>query len=434
MKSLIRPVFSLILILSVFFLAKLLGTDSQNMVLAEPTILTGVVLLSAYMMALLLKKASLPKLTGYMLLGILIGPAGLDFLNHDNLEQLRFLEKLALSFIAITAGGEFKYSKIKENLKTVLMLLSGQVVFVLIGIFGLLVVFSKYIPFMSGLEYNLIIGFSILFAGTALSTSPATTMGIIVELKAKGKLTDLVLSVTVLKSILLVLAFPLLIGWAKIYLIEGTTINKALIGSIAAQIIGSIILGVIVGYIIIFYLKYIGREKSLFLLGIAIVITEISSLFSIEILLTSIIAGIVVENFSSEGAKLINSIEESSLPLYIIFFSFAGAGLHLDTLKAAIGFTVFLVLIRMLLIYLGNLGGAVVSNGDKAVRNLSWMGFIGQAGIAMGLGLVIENAFPGGVGTNFKTILIGSVVINELMGPVFFKYILVKSGEAVKEI
>lgn len=434
MNKLIRPVGALLLILAVYYITRLLGTDSHNVVLAESTILTGVVLLGAYMMALLVKKTSLPKLTGYMLLGILIGPAGLNFLNHESLGRLHFLEELALSFIAITAGGEFKYEKIKKNLKSVLMLLSGQVVFVFIGLLGLLIIFSNYIPFMSDLELNLIIGFSILFAGTAVSKSPATTMGIIVELKARGRLTDLILSITVLKSILLVLAFPLLVGWAKIYLIKGAMINKALINSVAIQIFGSVLLGILVGYIIIFYLKYIGKEKTLFLLGVAIVITELSTLFSMEILLASIVVGIVVQNFSEEGDKLIRSIEESSLPLYIIFFTFAGAGLHLDTLKEAFGLTIFLVTLRLLFIYLGNLSGAILAREDKAVKNLSWMGFVGQAGIALGLGIVIEKAFPGGLGTSFKTILIGSVVINELMGPVFFKYVLVKSGEAEKEV
>jgi len=434
MKSLVKPLISLLLILGVFFLIQLLGTDLKQEVLAESTILTGVVLLAAYMTAIILKKTGLPKLTGYMLLGILIGPAGLNFLNEHSLQNLRFLENLALSFIAITAGGELKYDKIRKNIKSVLLILAGQVSFVFIGLFGLLLLFSGYMPFMSDLEFNLIVGFSILFAGTAVSKSPATTMGIIVELKAKGKLTNLILSITVLKSIFLVLAFPLLIAWAKLYLVSGTSFNKALLGSVATQIFGSILLGIVIGYIIIFYLKYIGREKSLFLLGVAIVITELSSILSVELLLASIVAGIVVENFSKEGAKLITSIEESSLPLYIIFFSFAGAGLHLDTLKNAIGLTVFLVLLRMLLIYLGNYAGAKIAGEDKDVKHLSWLGFIGQAGIAMGLGLVVENAFPGEIGTSFKTILIGSVVINELMGPVFFKYILVKTGEAAKEV
>ena len=64
----------------------------------------------------------------------------------------------------------------------------------------------------------------------------------------------------------------------------------------------------------------IKKEITLFLIGISLTISEISSLFGIEILLTSIIAGIIVQNFSKQGESLISGIELSSLPIYIIFF------------------------------------------------------------------------------------------------------------------
>jgi len=191
----------------------------------------------------------------------------------------------------------------------------------------------------------------------------------------------------------------------------------------------SLLIGVTLGALIIWYLKYIKAEISLFLLGVAVVIAELGSVMNVEILLTSMITGIMVENFSSQGERLIHGIERSSLPLYIMFFCFAGATLHMETLYKAITLTVFLVVVRMLLIYLGNGVGAILAGEDNRMKHLSWMGFIGQAGIALGLAGIVEKTFPGAIGIQFKTILIASVVINELMGPVFFKFILVKSGE-----
>jgi len=425
-----RKAAALILIIAILYITGLFRSESTGNLLAESTMLTGSVLLAAYLLALLLKNVRLPKLSGYMLLGILFGPAGFNFLNMENMQQLNFLENLALSFIALTAGGELKFHKIKQQIAGISYILLGQIGVVLIGLLVLLVLFAEYLPFMSQLEGDMLFGFAILFAGTAISTSPATTMGIITELKARGSMTNLVLYVTVLKSILLVLMFPFLIGWAKLYIMDGNRLNSNLMGGAMIQILTSILFGIIMGYVIIGYIKYIGREKSLFLLGIAVVITEVSSMLSIEILLTSIVAGIVVENLSKEGNELINSIEDSSLPLYIIFFSFAGAGLHLDTLQKAIGLTVFLVVMRTLLIYLGNWMGAKAAKETKETKQLAWLGFIGQAGIAVGLGLLIERSFPGEIGTTFKTILIGSVVINELLGPVLFKFLLVKVNEA----
>lgn len=421
-----------ILLIAIFYGIKS-SFYQEDGLMAESTILTGLVLVTAYLLALILTKIKLPKLTGYMILGVILGPIGFNFLNHEILERLSFLERLALSFIALTAGGELKYERIKKYTKSILYLLSGQIIVVFAGLFVLFIGLSKYIPFISGLEDNLIMGFSILFAATAISTSPAVTIGIITELRSKGKLTDIVLSITVLKSIFLVITFPLIIIWAKFYLVEGTSFNMELIKDLLSQILGSIGLGVFLGFLVIWYLKYIKVERSIFLLGVAIVITELSSMLNMEILVISIIVGIMVENFSDQGESLIVGVERSSLPLYIIFFCFAGAGLHLETLRQAFILTVFLVISRVVFLFIGNYLGALLAGEEKTIKNISWLGFLGQAGIAVGLATIIENTLPGAIGSQFKTILIASVVINELMGPIFFKYILIKSREAQTE-
>ncbi len=396
---------------------------------AETTMLTGIMLLTSYLLAISLKDIKLPKLSGYMLMGIVLGPIGLNFLTHDILDNLKFLENLALSFIAITAGGEFKRERVRKILKSVVYLIVGQSVFVFVGLFILIIFLAEYIPYLARLDSGLLIGFAIMFAGTATAKSPAITIGIITELKSKGKMTDMVLAVTVIKSILLILLFPFMISAAKIFIIEGTVINIGMLSELSVQFMSSIGLGTILGVLTIIYIKYINKEVSLFLLGIAIIIMEISALFNVEILLASLVTGIIVENFSKHGDSLIKGIEGSSLPLYIIFFCFAGADLHLGTLKQALLLTTLLVLGRLVFIYAGNYVGALLAGENRNIKNLSWMGFVGQAGIAVGLATIIENTFPGVVGQQLKTILIATVVINELIGPIFFKYILIKSGE-----
>ncbi len=404
-----------------------------NAVFAEPTLVTGILLITAYMVALLVKRIKLPRLTGYMLLGMAVGPIGLNFLTHDLLHKLHFLEDLALSFIALTAGGEFKYERFRKFFKSATLQLTGQILFVFLGLMFSLILLAPYLPFMKQQENHMLIGFSILFAGTALSTSPATTIGIITELRAKGRISEMVLSITILKAISVVVAFPLVIAWAKTYLIPGTTLNIALLTEVARQILGSVFLGVAIGFVIIAYLKYIKAEQSMFLLGIAIIITEFTFMFNMEILLTSIAAGIIVENFSEKGEALIVNIEKSSLPFYIIFFGFAGAGLQIEALSHTIILTVFLVVARLIFMYLGNFSGSLLAKETSLVKNTSWMGYVGQAGIAVGLGTIIEKTFPGEVGSTFKLILIASVVINELMGPVFFKYVLIRAKESTVE-
>jgi len=365
-----------------------------------------------------------------MILGIILGPIGFNFLNSEIMDQLKVLESMALSFIALTAGGEFKFKQLKKFTKTLIYLLSGQVLVVFLGLIILINIVAAYIPFLSRLDQEHIFGFSIILAGIAISKSPATTIGIITELKAKGRVTEIVLSTTVVKSIFLVITFPLMVAWAKLYLVEETAFNMEIIVNLSTNILGSIALGIIIGFIIIWYLRMVKMEKAIFMLGVSILITAISALLNFEILLIAIITGIIVENFSEQGESLIDAIENSSLPLYIIFFCFAGAGLHLETLKNALSLTILLVLARVIFIFIGNYAGGVLAGENSIIKRYSWLGFIGQAGIAVGLATLIENSFPGEIGKQIKTILIATVVVNEFLGPILFKYLLVK----VKEI
>jgi Kef-type K+ transport system membrane component KefB len=420
--------FIIIFLLGLFYLFKKLPGEVELQALS--TLLLGIVLLAAYLFADLIKRIRLPRLTGYMLLGIVLGPIGFQYLNIDLMDQLNFLKNLALSFIALTAGGEFEFRKYQVSKKRISFILIFQSLIVFIGISFFLIILSNYIPLLASFNQHIMYGFALLFAATAVSLSPATTIGIIAESEAQGKNTDTILTVTILNSFFLVLFFPVILIYCKLYLVDSGYETFALIKTISFQIFSSIGIGIIIGVLIIWYLKKIKVEISIFLFCVAVTISEFTQLFGIEILLTSIIAGIIVRNFSSEGKGLITEIEMFSLPLYIIFFCLTGASLHFDVLTTSIVLTFLLITIRTVFIYLGTYIGAYFAGENNLVKTHSWMGYIGQAGIALGLGMIIERNFPGGIGQTLLTIIIATVVINELIGPILFKYFLIKSKEA----
>ncbi len=424
-----KKIISAISLFVLFYFFKNYFSSNTFSIEVENIFLMGIILLTAFLIANSLKKIHLPKLTGFMLTGMLVGPNILNFLTQDNLKALHFFENFALAFIALTAGGELKFSRIKKIIKPVSIMLFNQIFLVFFALLFLLIPLSKQFLGEMITDPKIIIGFSILFAATALSKSPATTMGIITELKAKGRITDIVLSVTVLKAIIVVLIFPVVITYSKVFLIESFTFEIDQVLSLILQVVGSLIFGVVIGFIIIVFLKYIKIENALFLFLIGIVLTELSGIFDFEILISSMVAGIVVENFSKKGNDLISGIEKTSLPLYIIFFTFAGASLHLGTLQKAFMMTLILIILRMLLLYLSNFLAGFVLKEDKIVKHYSWLGFIGQAGIAVGLANIIERSIPGELGAILKSLLIATVVINEFLGPILFKYLLVKAKE-----
>ena len=144
----IRKLLIIILLLIIYFVVKEYLSPLPN-ISAESTLTTGLILIAAYLFALVINRWSFPKLTGYMILGLIIGPAGLNFLNYEILENLKFLDNLALSFIALTAGGELKYNQIKKYKKIILSMLSGQIVLVFVGLSILIILSAKYIPFLA---------------------------------------------------------------------------------------------------------------------------------------------------------------------------------------------------------------------------------------------------------------------------------------------
>jgi Kef-type K+ transport system membrane component KefB len=394
------------------------------------TLVVGIMLLTSYLFSNIVKKIKLPRLSGYMLMGLILGTSGIGVLTDDIVDGLQFLENLALSFIALTAGGELKFSQIKAYKKSIFHILFSQIVIIFVGMLIVFYLIAGHLPFLSGLNRFMILGLSILFAGTSLSTSPATAIGIITELQSKGKVTNIVFIITVLKALVLILFFPIIITLSKELYQDSISLNLSLLSEISFQILASIFTGFVMGSIIIWYFKKVKVEMSIFLLGITLAITEISSLFGIEILLTSLVTGVVVQNFSRHGQSLISGIEIFSLPIYVIFFCFAGASLHLEILREALFITFLLVVARFLLNYAGNYVGAALAREDPYIKNFSWMGYIGQAGIALGLGILIEQNLPDIIGKYFLTILISTVVINEMLGPILLKYIFVKSKEA----
>ena len=423
-----KQFFYILIFIGIFFIIKILIPDFSIEEIS--TLVVGIMLLTSYLFSDIVKKIKLPRLSGYMLMGVILGTSGVGVLTDDIVDNLQFLENLALSFIALTAGGELRFSQVKAYKKSIIYILASQMVIIFFGMTIIFYLIAGYIPFLSGLNRFMVLGFAILFAGISLSTSPSTAIGIITELQSQGKVTNIVLIITVLKAILLILFFPIIITLSKQFYLESVSFNLSLLTDISLQLLASVLTGIVMGGVIIWYLKKVKVEMSLFLLGITLAITEVSSLFGLEVLLTSLVTGIVVQNFSRHGQSLISGIEIFSLPIYVIFFCFAGAKLHVEILGEALLITFILVLARFLLNYAGNYVGAVLAREDRFIKNYSWMGYIGQAGIALGLGVIIKQNLPDETGEYFLTILISTVVINEMLGPILLKYIFVKSGDA----
>ncbi|MFT4623847.1 MAG: Kef-type K+ transport system membrane component KefB [Myxococcota bacterium] len=408
----------------------------------------GFVVLAAYTIGQLAETVRLPHITGYLIVGLLLGPsvaailvdvypampAPFDkgILADDVSRQLVLLDDLALALIALTAGGELRLSRLRDGIRAILGVLALQAAAIGIAVTGFIWLISGVVPMialpaLSGVESTgAVIALGAVVASIALATSPAATIAIINDTESRGPVTNTVLSVVVLKDVLVVVAFSAATAVATglLGVGGGTGFLTALV-----HIAGSIALGGALGLGIRLYLATVGAELTVFLVGTLYTATFIATAFHSEPALVFIAAGFVVANFGDQGERLIHEVERLGAPVYVVFFTLAGAKLHLDLLGSLAAFAIALSLVRVFAIAVGTRLGATLAGAGANTRKFGWLGFVSQAGLAITLATSVANTYPGGVGEGLFALVLAGIVLNEIAGPVLLQLGLGLAGE-----
>jgi Kef-type K+ transport system membrane component KefB len=198
------------------------------------------------------------------------------------------------------------------------------------------------------------------------------------------------------------------------------------------EIVGSLAFGALVGAIFALYLRYIGRELTIVLLGVCVLLATVGPLLHFEPLLAALAAGLVVENVAPpSGDTLREAVERGALPVLVVFFAGAGASLHLDAL-AAIGTTAAVIaIVRMGLIRTAAQAAGRIAKVQDATVPYVWMGLVSQAGVTLGLTILIAREFPEW-GLRVQSLMVALIAIHELIGPVLFRAALERAGEIGK--
>ena len=205
--------------------------------------------------------------------------------------------------------------------------------------------------------------------------------------------------------------------------------------ALSAEMIVSLLMGVGLGLIISFHIKRFGKDLTLFLLFLAFAVTKTSlwlsgfmdSQFNISLhlepLLICMSAGFFVQNFSGVGDDFMESMDRMALPIYVLFFSLAGAALNLDSLRICWSMALCLVVIRIFGIFLATFIAGTISRDPASHRQSAWMAYITQAGVAIGLAQLAQRQFPE-IGVYLITLVLAVISINQIIGPIAFKIAL----------
>lgn len=391
------------------------------------TIALGFLLLGAFIGGRMAAKVRLPRITGYLLVGLVVGPYVSGLLTRDMLHGAQAVEGVAVALIALTAGGEIRLEWVRSQIRRLTAITLSELVVVAAGVTGVIMLLRPLLPFMPQDDLLTSVVIAFVFGAVAVANSPTVTIAVIAESRADGPVARTVLGVTVLKDVCVIVLFAVALTVARDALGEGG--GEALAVTLTRELGGSIAVGIAFGMGIALFLRYVGRDTPVFILGVCFAIWQVASTFHLEALLIALTAGFWVENFSrARGEALIKGIERLSLPVYALFFAAAGAKVNLEALAVLWPFALVLSGARAVCVWAGTALGTRISAAEPAVQRYAWLGFISQAGVTLALSTIVARSFPTW-GVEVQALIIAMIAIHELVGPIGFQIALRRAGE-----
>lgn len=390
----------------------------------------GFLLLCGFLLGEILARF-VPRITGYLFAGMICGPHVLGLVGADVVSHLALVNELALVLIALTAGGELEMGRLRARIKAIVSIGLFQTGIVFVVSAGGLWLLQDWIGLLSGLNGTQVISVVALLGIIATATSPSTAVAVILEARSKGPMTETVLGVTVLKDILVLAGFSLVLALAMPQFATNpqAASHQAGLGFLMLEVLLSLLAGGVFGALMIAYLRFVGRQTVLFVVGSAFLLISLSGAFGLDVLLVAVAAGFAVRNFSKQGVPFLQGLERAAGPIFLIFFCLAGAGLDLGVLASLWHVALFYICLRTSSTWVGTWLGAALVKDDPGVRNHAWTGFIGQAGVSLGLAALLRARLPG-IGPAIADLIVGGIVVNQVLGPVVFRWALRRVGEA----
>jgi Kef-type K+ transport system membrane component KefB len=382
----------------------------------------GLILMAALLAGHVAQLVRVPEVTGYLFVGVVIGPAVFDLISHDNVSTLSFLSDIALGLILFNIGAIFEASTFRQVGRGVVRVTLWEGTLAMALVCGVLL--------LSGLTWPI----ALLLAVVAMETAPATTMMVLNEYDAKGPMTDRLLALVALNNMYVLVAFGVVT--AGLTLLQSADQGWLWAGyravhGLAWSTIGSIALGALLGLAMDLWAARAKESGEAMILSIGVVLIAVgtSRYLGLSPLITTLALGATVANASAQGDRLLRALGRIDPPLYAAFFVLAGAELvpsSVLTLGAAgLAYTVARTI--------GKIAGARIGlRGEDVppvVRRQIGYCLISSSSLALGLTIQIRSAFPEYAAT-VTGIVLAAVMIFEVVGPLLTRRALFAAGEA----
>jgi Kef-type K+ transport system membrane component KefB len=360
----------------------------------------------------------LPKVTAYLIAGIVLGPSVLDAIPHDHTEFLEPLTKLAISLVLFQLGTQFPIDHIRRISRRAIPLslaeLSCTIVLVTIGMM------------LFGMDFSQ----AILLGALAMATAPATTMLVLRETGAMGPVTSMTRTLVTLNNIATIVVFEII--WLILHSFGNKPESPSFVdevGHFMMSIGGAALMGFAGGLMVSYACELLNPKRWLVLLiAVSGCLLGFSQTYDVPYLLTFLVMGVTVVNSSSATERISAQFDSIGGLLTVVFFSAHGAEMNLELLWNVGLLGVAYITLRTIGKMLGLAVAAKQIHAPIEMR--TWLGpaMLAQAGVAISLSTTANDRDPSLV-PDLQTIILGTVIVFEIIGPLLTRAAVLHSGE-----
>ncbi len=402
----------------------------------------GTAMFAGLFLSRLTSRWNLPDVTSYLVAGLLIGPLclgrlgvpGLGFESFELVEAMGLLSDTALGFIAFSIGSEFRVSALRRTGRQATIIAIFQALAATLLVDGALVVMHLFLGDKLPVSTCLILG------AIATATAPAATLMVVNQYKAKGPLTDILLPIVALDDAVGLIVFAISTGIARA-LNSGALSIVSLLLNPAIEIVASLAMGAALGWVFSLVEKFFNSNSKRLSLAVAFVVicAAMSKLhwdlpggvhIGFSSLLVCMMCGTIFCNLCDFSEEIMYKTDRWTAPIFVLFFVLSGAELDLRVFGdlAVVGIGLVYILARSSGKILGaNISARMVKCEESICKYLG-ITLLPQAGVALGMSATVAAEF-GEEGAVIRNIILFSVLIYELAGPIMTKMALTAAGD-----
>ncbi len=391
--------------------------------------LLGLAVLGGSIGARIFQRFKIPQVVGYIVIGLIVGSGGLKLVTTETIEMLRPFNMFALGMIGFHIGGELRaeiFRKYGKEFITIL-LSEGLVTFALVTVLVTGVCYVLLHDWAMSIALGLVLG------AIASATAPAATVDVLWEYKTRGPLTRTILAIVALDDGLSLILFGFAATAAQLLTGNNETSLAENLLLPVWDIAGAVVIGVVMGLVLVFFLRKIHEHDKVlsFTLASVLVIIGLSISLEVDSILAAMALGATLANaLPRRSHSTFELVEKFTPPIYVLFFVLVGARMQFTSMPM---WVVILAVCYVIGRTAGKLAGAwfggKLSGSPEVIQKYLGMCLFSQAGVAVGLSILAGQRFEGELGQAVILTVTATTFIVQIAGPAFVKMAVHRAGE-----